>query len=55
MGRKKVDRSDKIMLSFELTRPLKDRLKDLAVKRDKTVSHIIRQILEDYFERREDI
>ena len=55
MGRKKVDRSDKLILSFELTRPLKERLKELAERRGRTVSYTVRQILEDYFERREDI
>ena len=33
MGRRKVDRSDKIMQSFETTRPLKVRLEELAKER----------------------
>jgi len=53
MGRKKVDRSDKIMQTFETTRPLKSRLEELAEKRDMTVSAVIRDILEKFFENRE--
>jgi predicted DNA-binding protein len=52
MGRKKVDRSNKVMQTFETTRPLKIRLEDLAQKRDITVSALIREILERYFEER---
>ena len=53
MGRKKVDRSDKVMQSLELTKPLKQRLEWLAEQRNKTVSAIMREILEEYFENRE--
>ena len=53
MGRKKVDRSDKIMQTFETTKPLKARLEELAEKRDMTVSAVIRDILEKFFENRE--
>lgn len=53
MGRKKVDRSDKIMQTFETTRPLKARLEELAEKREMTVSAVIRDILEKFFENRE--
>ena len=52
MGRKKVDRSNKIMQTFETTKPLKVRLVDLAKERDITVSALIREILEKYFEER---
>jgi predicted DNA-binding protein len=52
MGRKKVDRSDKVMQTFETTRPLKVRLTELAKKRNITVSALIREILERYFEER---
>jgi predicted DNA-binding protein len=52
MGRRKLDRSDKIMQTFETTKPLKARLKELAVKRKITVSALIREILERYFEER---
>lgn len=52
MGRKKVDRSNKVMLTFEATRPLKSRLEDLAENRDITVSALIREILERAFEER---
>ena len=52
MGRKKVDRSDKIMQTFETTNPLKVRLTGLAKERDITVSALIREILEKYFEER---
>lgn len=53
MGRRKVDRSDKVMQTFESTRPLTDRLKQLAVSKNCTVSAVIREILERYFENRE--
>lgn len=52
MGRKKVDRSDKLMQSFEITKPLKVRLEAKAEKREMTVSALIREILEAYFEER---
>lgn len=50
MGRKKLDRSDKIMQTFETTKPLKVRLKEHAHKQGITVSALIRNILESYFE-----
>jgi predicted DNA-binding ribbon-helix-helix protein len=52
MGRKKVDRSNKIMQTFETTKPLKTRLEKLARERDLTVSALIREILEKHFEER---
>lgn len=52
MGRRKVDRSDKIMQTFETTRPLKARLEMLAERRGMTVSALIREILEKHFEER---
>jgi predicted DNA-binding protein len=52
MGRKKVDRSDKIMQTFETTKPLKVRLKEQAKQQGSTVSALIREILEKYFEER---
>ena len=52
MGRKKVDRSNKIMQSFEATRPLKERLLKKALEKRITVSALIREILERYFEER---
>lgn len=52
MGRKKVDRSNKVMQTFETTRPLKVRLEELAKKRGITVSALIREILERHFEER---
>ena len=54
MGRKKVDRSDKVMQTFETTRPLKVRLEELAAKKGITVSALIREILERHFEERID-
>ena len=45
MGRKKVDRSDKIMQTFESTWPLKIRLREHAKTRGLTVSALIREIL----------
>ena len=53
MGRKKVDRSDKVMQTFESSKPLVTRLKDTAQERGMTVSALIRYILEHYFENRE--
>ena len=53
MGRRKVDRSDKVIQTFESSKPLIDRLKDLAKARGITVSALIRYILEHYFENRE--
>lgn len=53
MGRKKIDRSDKVMQTFESTRPLAVRLKETAKLRGITVSALIRYILEHYFENRE--
>ena len=53
MGRKKIDRSDKVMQTFESTKPLVERLKITAKERNTTVSALIRYILEHYFENRE--
>ena len=53
MGRKKLDRSNKVIQSFEATRPLIDRLRATAKSRGITVSALIRYILEHYFENRE--
>lgn len=53
MGRKKVDRSDKVMQTFESSKPLANRLKETAQLRGITVSALIRYILEHYFENRE--
>jgi predicted DNA-binding protein len=52
MGRKKVDRSDKIIQTFETTKPLKTRLREQAKTQGLTVSALIREILEKYFEER---
>lgn len=53
MGRKRVDRSDKVMQTFESSKPLAERLKVTAKDRGITVSALIRYILEHYFENRE--
>ena len=53
MGRKKVDRSNKVMQTFESTKPLKLRLKECAIAKQMTVSALIRYILEKYIEERE--
>lgn len=53
MGRKKVDRSDKVMQTFESTKPLKVRLQVKAAEKNITVSALIREILEKYFEERQ--
>ncbi len=52
MGRKKVDRSDKIMQSFETTKPLRKRLIEEAKRKEITVSALIRELLEKHFEER---
>lgn len=53
VGRKKVDRSDKVIQTFESSKPLINRLKETALTRGITVSALIRYILEHYFENRE--
>ena len=53
MGLKKIDRSNKVMQTFESTKPLVARLKETAQERGITVSALIRYILEHYFENRE--
>lgn len=55
MGRRRKDRSDKVMQSFESTRPLKQRLEELAQRQGRTVSALIREILEKHFENRDNI
>ena len=52
MGRRRIDRSQKSIQTFEITKPLKVRLEDLADRENKTLSAIIREILERYFEER---
>jgi hypothetical protein len=53
VGRRKIDRSDKVIQTFESSRPLVDRLRATANDRGITVSALIRYILEHYFENRE--
>ena len=53
MGRKKVDRSDKVIQTFESSRPLILRLKETAERKKVTTSALIREILEKYFENRD--
>lgn len=55
MGRKKIDRSNKIIQSFESTKPLKIRLIEVAEEKNITVSALIREILERFFESRDKI
>ena len=52
MGRKKIDRSNKVMQTFESTIPLKARLESEAKDRYMSTSALIREILERYFEER---
>ena len=52
MGRKKVDRSDKMMQSFETTKPLREQLIEEAKRKEITVSALIRELLEKHFEER---
>lgn len=51
-GRPKIDRSNKLILGFEVTKPLKVRLDEEAEKRNMTLSALIREILERHFEER---
>lgn len=53
MGRSKIDRSNKVIQSFESTKPLKARLEQLASEKNITVSALIREILEKHFENRD--
>lgn len=53
MGRKKIDRSDKKMYSFELNIFLLSRLRATAKEKNITVSELIRNILEKFFEERD--
>lgn len=50
MGRYKLDRSNKVIQTFESTKPLKERLENKAQQKNITVSALIRYILEEYFE-----
>jgi hypothetical protein len=51
MGRKKVDRSNKLLMAFETTIPLRDRLIEEANNKYMSVSALIRQILEEHYEK----
>ena len=53
MGRRKKDRRDKVMQTFETTRPLKARLQMVAERKNIAISALIREILERYFEDRD--
>ena len=50
MGRRKTDRSDKIIIGFESTVPLKIRLEEEAKRRYMSLSALIREILEKHYE-----
>jgi hypothetical protein len=50
MGRKKIDRSNKLLMAFETTIPLKERLIEEANSKYLSVSALIRQILEKHYE-----
>ena len=52
MGRRRIDRSQKSIQTFEIAKPLKIRLEEVADKENKTLSAVIREILERYFEER---
>lgn len=52
MGRKKKDRTNVILMAFESTKPLKERLEEEAQERYMSVSALIREILEKHFEER---
>ena len=54
MGRAKLDRSNKVIQTFEATKPLKIRLEAIAEKKNITVSALIRDILEQYIANREE-
>lgn len=52
MGRRKIDRTDKVIQSFESSKYLKIRLKKIAKTKGITVSALIRNILESYLQER---
>lgn len=52
MSRPKLDRSNKVIQTFESTRPLKARLEEIAKRKNITVSALIRDILEKHIEER---
>ena len=54
MGRRKTDRSDKIIVGFESTVPLKIRLEEEAKRRYMSLSALIREILEKHYEEMEE-
>ena len=51
-GRPPVDRSNKLLIAFELTRPLKERLEEEAEERHLSLSALIREKLEKSYEER---
>lgn len=51
-GRPVKDRSSKIIIGFETTKPLKIRLEEEANKLNKSISALIREILERHYEER---
>lgn len=51
-GRPSVDRSNKLLIAFEATRPLKERLEDEAKMRSISLSALIREKLEKSYEER---
>ncbi len=52
MGRKKLDRSNKVIQTFESDKYLKVRLEKLAQRKNITISALIRLALEQYIEDR---
>ena len=54
MGRRKTDRSDKIIVGFDSTVPLNIRLEEEAKRRYMSLSALIREILEKHYEEGEE-
>lgn len=52
MGRKRKNRDDKLLIAFETTKPLKERLVEEAENKYMSLSALIRQILEEHYENR---
>lgn len=52
MGRKKLEKRDSKLVAFEISEPLRQRIREDAFKKDVSFSAMIREILERYYEER---
>lgn len=53
MSKVKIDRSSKVIQTFESSRLLKEKLEQIAQQKNITLSALIREVLEKYLENRE--